>query len=56
MRWMVEQSCAIERCRALSLRSRFAMASIVRSSVRTQSWTEQVAEPRSDSALRFTSR
>jgi len=40
-------------CMALSLRSLKAMASIVRSSVRTKSGTEQVAEPSSDRAMRL---
>ena len=38
---------------ALPMRSLKAMASIVRSSVRTKSGTEQVAEPSSDRAMRF---
>ena len=37
----------------LSLRSREAMASIVRRSVLTQSGTDQVAEPSSKSAMRY---
>ena len=38
---------------ALSVRSSHTMASIVRSSVRTQSWTEQVAEPSNDKGMRL---
>ena len=39
---------------ALSARSSHTMASIDRSSVRTQTWTEQVAEPSNDRACALT--
>lgn len=49
--WLSPATC--DGCMALSLRSLQAMASIVRSFVRTESRTEQVAEPSSDMAMRL---
>jgi hypothetical protein len=49
--WLPPATC--DGCMALSLRSLQAMASIVRRFVRTESRTEQVAEPSSDMAMRL---